>query len=578
VTANLEAAFRRLRSKGYSRLWVDAICINQEDKAEKSRQLLLMGSIYRRAKEVAAWTGEEDDQSNAVMDALGSSRVAQVSIPSLSGTQIDSLVNFLERPYWKRVWIIQELALAKHTTIHCGRRQISWSQLASVLQHLSSTEDPISIRAIANANNLIQFHRDASKIKPLRLLEALRRSSEAQSTEPRDKVFALLGLVYDNALYLPVPNYRQTEKEICIGMTLSAVGTTSSLDIVPLLGCGYQNTNGLPSWCPAWFSLTPSSSRQIDYLLNGNRKYDSRDPYNSSLWTRNSYQAAGTTDPRLWMEIDILRTRGFILDEIDGIIAVNSNVSIPFTSEASQSKVRRHVYGSEFKLAHAVENLLTRHCKYSKHPIYWGGELFLPVIWGGEKSEVFQWGQKLLPSPIYHSPYVHKIKTWLQTAGSLPLCGSTLKERAGDITLDIIGRHFMNLLVGNPKRGWEEEKKLLESEGYDVARMDWLTGWPGSPTFDAKSFFELIMTAVELELEEEKFLVSTKKGYIGWAYPKVRPGDHVCILTGCSVPVILRRREEGGFNLLGDGYFEGMMKGETVAKLSDEDWTELEIH
>jgi hypothetical protein len=127
VTTNLEIAFRRLRAKGYSRLWVDVVCINQDDKVERSRQLLLMGSIYRRAKEVAAWTGEENNHLNAAMDALDASGAPPVSIPSLSGTQIGSLVNFLERPYWKCVWIIQELALAKHTTIHCGGRQISWS-------------------------------------------------------------------------------------------------------------------------------------------------------------------------------------------------------------------------------------------------------------------------------------------------------------------------------------------------------------------------------------------------------------------------------------------------------------------
>jgi hypothetical protein len=97
VTTNLEAAFRRLRSKGcrYRRLWVDVVCVNQKDATERSQQLLFMGSIYRRAQEVAAWTGKEEEEnhhSNAVWDILDSSGDSADSTPSLSEPQIASLV------------------------------------------------------------------------------------------------------------------------------------------------------------------------------------------------------------------------------------------------------------------------------------------------------------------------------------------------------------------------------------------------------------------------------------------------------------------------------------------------------
>lgn len=144
----------------------------------------------------------------------------------------------LGTPILETCWVIQELALAKRTTIHCGGRQTSWTQLASTLKSLSSTKT-VSYPAVANANNLVQFHEDALEVKPLRFIEALRRNSEALSSDPRDKVFALLGLVYDGSLYLPVPNYRQSVDDICMGMLLSAIDTTSPLDIVPFLGRGY---------------------------------------------------------------------------------------------------------------------------------------------------------------------------------------------------------------------------------------------------------------------------------------------------------------------------------------------------
>ncbi|PMD48905.1 HET-domain-containing protein, partial [Hyaloscypha variabilis F] len=243
ITTNLESALYQLGKKGYTRLWVDAICINQDDKVEKSQQLLWMGSIYRRAKEVVAWLGEEDVISAMVMDYIAPLRHSPTVTGPGSNLEIADFISFLERPYWSRVWIIQELALAKHTTIHCGGRQMSWAQFLSAFRSQErdakqSASRSLKHLAFVNAKNLIKFHQDASKINPVRFIEALERSSEAKSTDPRDKAFALLELVYDSALYIPVPNYRQSAEDICIAITLSVVGTTSNLDIIPLLGCG----------------------------------------------------------------------------------------------------------------------------------------------------------------------------------------------------------------------------------------------------------------------------------------------------------------------------------------------------
>lgn len=102
VTTNLESALRHLGVKGYTQLWVDAICINQADKAEKSQQLLWMGSIYRRAKEVVAWIGEEDLDSNAAIDFIKSQEEVK-SLQPLPSTNVNQIIKLVERPYWKRV-------------------------------------------------------------------------------------------------------------------------------------------------------------------------------------------------------------------------------------------------------------------------------------------------------------------------------------------------------------------------------------------------------------------------------------------------------------------------------------------
>ncbi|KAN0119363.1 Heterokaryon incompatibility protein (HET) domain containing protein, partial [Hyaloscypha variabilis] len=235
VTSNLECALRHLRIKGYGCLWVDAVCINQQDKTERSQQLLWMGSIYRRAKEVVAWTGEDFDLAIDFINRLNGLEKSKSTLPTVLNDHIreaEAFFEFLARPYWRRVWIIQELALARHVTIHCGRLETSWSALnASICKFGSWVKHP----RITNIKNLAEFGDDAAHNRPVNFLEALGRSSAALSTEPHDKVFALLGLVYDSALYIPVPNYKQSIRDICISMTISAISTTSSLDIIPVL-------------------------------------------------------------------------------------------------------------------------------------------------------------------------------------------------------------------------------------------------------------------------------------------------------------------------------------------------------
>jgi len=67
VTTNLEEALRQMRSRGIPVLWVDTLCIKQDDNDEKSRQVVRMFAIYQRADEVAVWTGPHADGSEVVM-------------------------------------------------------------------------------------------------------------------------------------------------------------------------------------------------------------------------------------------------------------------------------------------------------------------------------------------------------------------------------------------------------------------------------------------------------------------------------------------------------------------------------
>ncbi|KAF2175010.1 hypothetical protein K469DRAFT_508591, partial [Zopfia rhizophila CBS 207.26] len=101
--------------------WAVAVCINQNDLDEKSEQVPIMGEIYSRATKVYAWLGEADRQMDCVFDDEAG------TLPEQSDLDDDMLheeFNWLRplyvRPYWRRVWIVQELVLAKAVVVCCG--------------------------------------------------------------------------------------------------------------------------------------------------------------------------------------------------------------------------------------------------------------------------------------------------------------------------------------------------------------------------------------------------------------------------------------------------------------------------
>ncbi|KAF8864224.1 hypothetical protein BDZ45DRAFT_582496, partial [Acephala macrosclerotiorum] len=72
ATRNLEAALRQISRDGYSTIWADAICINQDDNNERNHQTLYMREIYSAAECVIAWLGPETPSSTAILDHLES--------------------------------------------------------------------------------------------------------------------------------------------------------------------------------------------------------------------------------------------------------------------------------------------------------------------------------------------------------------------------------------------------------------------------------------------------------------------------------------------------------------------------
>lgn len=150
ITKNLDFALRHFRyEKAHRVLWIDALCIDQESKEEKNRQVAVMGKIYTRADRVLAWLGPEQDESNVALDVIeriGRHVEMDWEVHSLcpsndcpdkethwSNTSEDlpfregslyPIFLLITRPYFSRMWIRQEIVLATSITLVCGSRSI----------------------------------------------------------------------------------------------------------------------------------------------------------------------------------------------------------------------------------------------------------------------------------------------------------------------------------------------------------------------------------------------------------------------------------------------------------------------
>ncbi|KAF4456837.1 heterokaryon incompatibility (het-6OR allele) [Fusarium albosuccineum] len=323
VTVNLHNALRRLRcSIRVQRLWVDAICINQTDDAEKSHQVNLMKEIYSRSSKAILWLGDFSDDSDT--KPAGRNQIASQtalaafqSIHSmaknkhLSNKQLDgsghpakgdiyALSCLFELPWWHRVWTVQEAVLPGEATIMCGTLQIPWSQFAMAHQHFedhyedySATDDlrtfwnqMMALRAASRGSTIPEF--------PIAALNMFRLR---HATDPRDRVYAFLGLSDVMPADYSVNHEEAFKLWVLAGIRKS--GCLSPLLRVPESG----RSPTLPTWVPDWCAT-------VDWKH-----------HHAEMWrllSYSHYKAAGETVPsvRTGVTDSVLELSGLVVDQI----------------------------------------------------------------------------------------------------------------------------------------------------------------------------------------------------------------------------------------------------------------------
>jgi hypothetical protein len=137
-----------LQEIGY--FWIEALCIDQRNTAEGEQHFLLMGKVFATAKDVIAWLGDPSEDSDEAIQFVSILYSAMPKLfnagksiieESLTGSPLceypssrwTALTNIINRPWFDRVWIIQETVVASNVTVTCGRSSIEWNKLAMVI-------------------------------------------------------------------------------------------------------------------------------------------------------------------------------------------------------------------------------------------------------------------------------------------------------------------------------------------------------------------------------------------------------------------------------------------------------------
>lgn len=300
VRANLEAALRFLRDqsafKNGLKLWVDAVCIDQGNLNEKAEVIPGMRQLYENAWQVSVWLGTaingtesvrtlKDYARNYPSDGFFTDIVARVpDVATFKSHFYPALVTVLDRPYWNRLWIVQEIALAcPNRVIYIGGCDLllTWRELGIVLSIYSSmykVHSPSEFGNMSLGTNV--WHRVKLNVGHIYALMVrdnfycslaglgrenilFRRSdwtlwlwtvSLTEVTEEQDRVYGILGLLPQEIADQIVPDYKKPVRDVFLDFTASIINATNCLDF---LFSGFSrhptitqpvNRPELPSW------------------------------------------------------------------------------------------------------------------------------------------------------------------------------------------------------------------------------------------------------------------------------------------------------------------------------------------
>ncbi|MCJ1398734.1 hypothetical protein MMC11_001935 [Xylographa trunciseda] len=287
VTSNLWAALRYLRHTSETRcLWVDAICINQQNITEKNFMVSQMHVIYHNSKRVIAWLGDPTMKSEHAFrflakymsegpplgdDQKGWQAVVENSPPmrNVDLSTWDALLDIFGRPWWSRAWIVQEVTCSRAGwTLMCGSSELSGNHLSCILPRffdaLEESGVPPEAKTILDSAPFAVLRMAVSDQDQLGGVLVGNRRRKAN--EDKDKVYAFTNMVAPAITELR-PNYEESTAEVYYQTAVQLIVKGDDLKVLSI--CENQDKDelesltsidgiprkfvpGLPTWVPNW--------------------------------------------------------------------------------------------------------------------------------------------------------------------------------------------------------------------------------------------------------------------------------------------------------------------------------------
>jgi hypothetical protein len=607
VTVSLDSALRCLLRKGKAAdlpkvFWIDAICINQQDNMEKAKQVMLMGDIYRQAQEVIVWLGPATADSDLAFEVCRKlwareyyknsetepkkerkkwgPDIEAVNHMFFDGsqkfdprgaqqfvTELDAVQGILTRPWWSRVWIIQEVALAKQVTVFCGDAILDWAILdigMTACLDRPWMEDFLSIAAMRHATSLFEArraalfgHGGAISLQDS-LFNLLDRFRWSMATNPRDKVYGLLGLanVGPEPLVTDV-NYSSTVESCCRTATLDIIKSTGTLDVLQLCrkppGLQEQFEQSmlkLPSWIPD-FSLDTSKidqSIQLECLAS------------FGLQSKPGIEEIISTTPRLQPQLfrasngtkqhtlklpspDVLVVQGLVFDTIEEVGDMLPGYEASRNPDAAQQfnwfrkdGVEKKSFSNYLKTAKSGLSSVPR----------------MQAQTGSEKLVLTNWKRMALAKGKEYPTGEPVEQVFISVLHQGRLVAENDEGQMAKHTAEwkrVLGR--MDAVDGGLLKSFAKDNKFRQS----VAGL----------VYNAST----VLKSSEMYLggfATYHCFAVVGLGYFALVPPETRKGDSIVLLQGGPVPFVVRQAvpgdDESGWLLIGACYVHGIMYGE----------------
>ncbi|MCJ1401431.1 hypothetical protein MMC11_004644 [Xylographa trunciseda] len=625
IRRNLYAALKALREeKRDLYLWTDALCINQKDKKEKTQQVSMMADIYNNASNVCIWLGEGNQQSDRAIDfipkILDLSHFDTLVNDESSTHDWNALQDLMIRRWFSRRWVVQEVALARNATLHCGAKTVHWRDFADAValfvtkldnvkalfkssrEYSHDPETLMDVRALGSVilveatSNLFRKTNDGHLLERLSSLETLVSTLLTfESTDPRDTIYALLSIAKDTvprshfsslpgvgqaAIITPSstvstilkPDYTKDIVEVYTDFTNFCIQSSQSLDIIcrhwapternePVPGKEHSKVTRkdsspalkkprkLPSWVPL---LAESPYGAPEEALSGRKNGDSLVGHPS----RKYYNAAAGLPARVRFgellvdensdDLNLYNSTShpgiFIREETSMAIGhLDSEAHVPYLGTPSRTATEETVPSEELRQPHKKPN----------------GSMF---VYGFTLDTIAHLSGRIAEGLI--------LKECLKMGGW---------EESDDGNTNQVPPELWRTLVANrgPDGGdppsWYH-RACLHCLAHRTNAGDVNTGVLIASD-NKPSTMKRFLERVQRVIWNRKFLRSNEKKLFGLAPERAREKDMICILYGCTVPVVLREHRVGldsYFEFIGECYIHGMMDGEAMTAKSED--------